>query len=106
MIGVLGGAGQANYSASKAAIIGMSKSLAQELGSRSITVNCIAPGFVETNMTAKLNDSRKDEILKSIVLKRLGLPKDISGAVSYLASDSAGYITGQTLHINGGMLMV
>ena len=106
VIGVLGGAGQANYSASKAAIIGMSKSLAQELGSRSITVNCIAPGFVETNMTAKLNDSRKDEILKSIVLKRLGLPKDISGAVSYLASDSAGYITGQTLHINGGMLMV
>ena len=106
VIGVLGGAGQANYSASKAAIIGMSKSLAQELGSRSITVNCIAPGFVETNMTAKLDDSRKDEILKSIVLKRLGLPKDISGAVSYLASDSAGYITGQTLHINGGMLMV
>ena len=106
VIGVLGGAGQANYSASKAAIIGMSKSLAQELGSRSITVNCIAPGFIETNMTAKLDDSRKDEILKSIVLKRLGLPKDISGAVSYLASDSAGYITGQTLHINGGMLMV
>ena len=68
VIGVLGGAGQANYSASKAAIIGMSKSLAQELGSRSITVNCIAPGFVETNMTAKLDDSRKDEILKSIVL--------------------------------------
>ena len=106
VIGVLGGAGQANYSASKAAIIGMSKSLAQELGSRSITVNCIAPGFVETNMTAELNDTRKDEILKSIVLKRLGLPKDISGAVSYLASDSASYITGQTLHINGGMLMV
>ena len=106
VIGVLGGAGQANYSASKAAIIGMSKSLAQELGSRSITVNCIAPGFVETNMTAELNDTRKDEILKSIVLKRLGLPKDISGSVSYLASDRASYITGQTLHINGGMLMV
>ena len=106
VIGVLGGAGQANYSASKAAIIGMSKSLAQELGSRSITVNCIAPGFIETNMTSELNDSRRDEILKSIVLKRLGLPNDISGAVSYLASDSAGYITGQTLHINGGMLMV
>ena len=106
VIGVLGGAGQANYSASKAAIIGMSKSLAQELGSRSITVNCIAPGFIETNMTSELNDSRRDEILKSIVLKRLGLPNDISGAVSYLASDSASYITGQTLHINGGMLMV
>ena len=106
VIGTLGGAGQANYSASKAALIGMSKSLAQEVGSRSITVNCIAPGFIETNMTSSLSDSRKDEILKSVVLNRLGIPSDISSAVSYLASDSASYITGQTLHINGGMLMV
>ena len=106
VIGTLGAAGQANYSASKAALIGMSKSLAQEVGSRSITVNCIAPGFIETNMTADLNDSRKDEILKSITLKRFGLPEDVSSAVSFLASDSASYITGQTIHINGGMLMV
>ena len=106
VIGTLGAAGQANYSASKAALIGMSKSLAQEVGSRSITVNCVAPGFIETNMTADLNESRKNDILKSIILKRFGLPEDISSAVSFLASDSAGYITGQTIHINGGMLMV
>ena len=99
-------AGQSNYSASKAAIIGMSKSLAQEVGSRSITVNCIAPGFIESNMTAGLSEARKEEILKSIVVKRLGLPEDVSGAVSFLASDSASYITGQTIHINGGMLMI
>jgi 3-oxoacyl-[acyl-carrier protein] reductase len=106
VIGVTGMAGQSNYSASKAAIIGMSKSLAQEVGSRSITVNCIAPGFIETNMTAGLSEARKEEILKSIVVKRLGLPEDVSGAVSFLASDSASYITGQTIHINGGMLMI
>ena len=106
VIGIAGMAGQSNYSASKAAIIGMSKSLAQEVGSRSITVNCIAPGFIETNMTAGLSEARKEEILKSIVVKRLGLPEDVSGAVSYLASDSASYITGQTIHINGGMLMI
>ena len=106
VIGTLGAAGQANYSASKAALIGMSKSLAQEVGSRSITVNCVAPGFIETNMTADLNESRKNDILKSIILKRFGLPEDISSAVSFLASDSASYITGQTIHINGGMLMV
>ena len=85
----------------------MSKSLAQEVGSRSISVRIvIAPGFIETDMTSNLSDSRKDEILKSVVLNRLGIPSDISSAVSYLASDSASYITGQTLHINGGMLMV
>ena len=106
VIGVAGMAGQSNYSASKAAIIGMSKSLAQEVGSRSITVNCIAPGFIESNMTAGLSEARKEEILKSIVVKRLGLPEDVSGAVSFLASDSASYITGQTIHINGGMLMI
>ena len=106
VIGVAGGAGQSNYSASKAGIIAMSKSLAQEVGSRSVTVNSIAPGFIETNMTAKLSDDRKEEILNSISVGRLGKPDDIAGAVCFLASDKASYITGQTIHINGGMLMI
>ena len=106
VIGVAGGAGQSNYSASKAGIIAMSKSLAQEVGSRSITVNSIAPGFIETNMTAELSDDRKEDILKSISIGRLGKPDDIAGAVCFLASDKASYITGQTIHINGGMLMI
>jgi len=106
VIGVAGGAGQSNYSASKAGIIAMSKSLAQEVGSRSVTVNSIAPGFIETNMTAELSDDRKQEILNSISIGRLGKPDDIAGAVCFLASDKASYITGQTIHINGGMLMI
>ena len=106
VIGVAGGAGQSNYSASKAGIIAMSKSLAQEVGSRSVTVNSIAPGFIETNMTAELSDDRKDDILKSISLGRLGKPDDIAGAVCFLASEKASYITGQTININGGMLMI
>lgn len=106
VIGVAGGAGQSNYSASKAGIIAFSKSLAQEVGSRSVTVNSIAPGFIETNMTAGLKDDRKKQILGSISIGRLGKPEDISGAVCFLASDKASYITGQTLHINGGMLMI
>ena len=106
VIGVAGGAGQSNYSASKAGIIAMSKSLAQEVGSRSVTVNSIAPGFIETNMTAELSDDRKQEILNSISIARLGKPDDIAGAVCFLASDKASYITGQTIHINGGMLMI
>ena len=106
VIGVAGGAGQSNYSASKAGIIAMSKSLAQEVGSRSVTVNNIAPGFIETNMTAKLSDDRKEDILRSISVGRLGKPDDIAGAVCFLASDKASYITGQTIHINGGMLMI
>lgn len=106
VIGVAGGAGQSNYSASKAGIIAMSKSLAQEVGSRSVTVNSIAPGFIETNMTAELSDDRKEDILRSISLGRLGKPDDIAGAVCFLASDKASYITGQTIHINGGMLMI
>ena len=106
VIGVAGGAGQSNYSASKAGIIAMSKSLAQEVGSRSVTVNSIAPGFVETNMTAELSDDRKEDILRSISVGRLGKPDDIAGAVCFLASDKASYITGQTIHINGGMLMI
>ena len=106
VIGVAGGAGQSNYSASKAGIIAMSKSLAQEVGSRSVTVNSIAPGFIETNMTAELSDDRKKDILRSISVGRLGKPDDIAGAVCFLASDKASYITGQTIHINGGMLMI
>lgn len=106
VIGVAGGAGQSNYSASKAGIIAMSKSLAQEVGSRSVTVNNIAPGFIETNMTAELSDDRKEDILRSISVGRLGKPDDIAGAVCFLASDKASYITGQTIHINGGMLMI
>ena len=106
VIGVAGGAGQSNYSASKAGIIAMSKSLAQEVGSRSVTVNSIAPGFIETNMTAELSDERKEDILRSISVGRLGKPDDIAGAVCFLASDKASYITGQTIHINGGMLMI
>ena len=106
VIGVAGGAGQSNYSASKAGIIAMSKSLAQEVGSRSITVNSIAPGFIETNMTAELSNDRKEDILNSISVGRLGDPDDIAGAVCFLASDKASYITGQTIHINGGMLMI
>ena len=106
VIGIAGGAGQSNYSASKAGIIAMSKSLAQEVGSRSVTVNSIAPGFIETNMTAELSDNRKEEILNSISIGRLGKPDDIAGAVCFLASDKASYITGQTIHINGGMLMI
>ena len=106
VIGVAGGAGQSNYSASKAGIIAMSKSLAQEVGSRSVTVNSIAPGFIETNMTAELSDDRKEDILRSISVGRLGKPDDIAGAVCFLASDKASYITGQTIHINGGMLMI
>ena len=106
VVGVAGGAGQSNYSASKAGIIAMSKSLAQEVGSRSVTVNSIAPGFIETNMTAELSDDRKEDILRSISVGRLGKPDDIAGAVCFLASDKASYITGQTIHINGGMLMI
>ena len=106
VIGVAGGAGQSNYSASKAGIIAMSKSLAQEVGSRSVTVNSIAPGFIETNMTAELSDDRKEDILRSISVGRLGKPDDIAGAVCFLASEKASYITGQTIHINGGMLMI
>jgi 3-oxoacyl-[acyl-carrier protein] reductase len=106
VIGVAGGAGQSNYSASKAGIIAMSKSLAQEVGSRSVTVNSIAPGFIETNMTAELSNDRKEDVLRSISVGRFGKPDDIAGAVCFLASDKASYITGQTIHINGGMLMI
>ncbi len=101
-----GNAGQANYVASKAGIIGMSKSLAQEVGSRNIRINVIAPGFIVTEMTNVLSDTLKEEILKRIPLKSFGLPEDIANAVVFLCSDNARYITGSVLHVNGGMLMV
>lgn len=106
VVGVTGNAGQANYVASKAGMIGMSKSVAQEAASRGITVNSIAPGFIETAMTDALNDKQKQAILQNIPLGRMGTAEEIATSVLFLASKEAGYITGQTLHINGGMLMV
>jgi 3-oxoacyl-[acyl-carrier protein] reductase len=106
IVGVTGNAGQANYAASKAGLIGMSKSLAAEVASRGITVNCLAPGFIATPMTDKLTDEQKAMILGRVPAARLGTPDDIASGVVYLASDEAAYITGQTLHINGGMAMI
>ena len=106
VVGVTGNAGQANYAAAKAGLIGMSKALAQELASRAITVNCVAPGFIETAMTGALNDRQREAILATVPAGRLGLPGEIAAAVVYLASDEAAYVTGQTLHVNGGMAMI
>jgi 3-oxoacyl-[acyl-carrier protein] reductase len=106
IVGVTGNAGQTNYAASKAAMIGMSKSLAQEVASRGITVNCIAPGFITTAMTDKLSDDQKAKLLGAIPAGRMGTPADIAAAAVYLASDEAAYVTGQTLHVNGGMAMI
>jgi 3-oxoacyl-[acyl-carrier protein] reductase len=106
VVGVTGNPGQANYVASKAGIIGLSKSLAQELASRNVTVNCVAPGFIATAMTDALNDKQKETILSRIPAGRMGGPDDIGAAVLYLASEEAGYVTGQTLHVNGGMAMI
>lgn len=106
VVAVSGNPGQANYCASKAGLIGMTKSLAQEVASRNITVNAVAPGFIKTNMTDKLNDAQKDVIMQKIPLKSLGSPEDVANAVAFLASKQAGYVTGHTLHVNGGMLMV
>ena len=105
IVGTTGGAGQVNYAASKAGLIGLTKSLSQELATRNITVNCIAPGFIETPMTEKLDDNRKDIIISSIPANRIGTPKDLSSAVIFLASQESSYITGQTIHINGGLYM-
>ena len=105
VIGVTGNAGQANYAAAKAGIIAFSKSLAKEIGSRGITVNVVAPGFIATDMTADLSDAAKDALLGQIALGRLGEPADIANAVAFLAGPSAAYITGETLHVNGGMYM-
>ncbi|QGA57444.1 3-oxoacyl-[acyl-carrier-protein] reductase [Brucella sp. 2280] len=106
IVGVTGNPGQANYCASKAGLIGFSKSLAQEIASRNVTVNCIAPGFIESAMTSKLNEKQKDAIMGNIPMKRMGVGADIAAAVVYLASDEAAYVTGQTLHVNGGMAMI
>jgi len=106
IVGVTGNAGQANYAASKAGLIGMSKSLAQEVASRGITVNCVAPGFIATPMTEALNEQQQAAILGNIPAGAMGTPEDIAAAVVYLASVEANYVTGQTLHVNGGMAMI
>lgn len=106
VVGVTGNPGQANYAASKAGLIGMSKSVAAECASRGITINCIAPGFIKTAMTDALNEAQAAKITSTIPSGNFGLPEDIAAATAYLASNEAGYITGQTLHVNGGMLMV
>ena len=105
VVGVAGNAGQANYSASKAGVIGLTKSAAKELASRGITVNAIAPGMIETDMTADLADKVKDEMMKQIPLKRFGQAEDVANAAAFLVSDEAAYITGQVLHVDGGMVM-
>lgn len=105
IVGSSGNAGQANYTAAKAGLVGFSKSLAQEIASRNITVNVVAPGFIDTDMTSALPDMIKEEMLKRIPMKRLGQPDDIAKAVAFLASDDASYITGATIHVNGGMMM-
>jgi 3-oxoacyl-[acyl-carrier protein] reductase len=106
IVGVTGNAGQANYAAAKAGLIGMTKSLAQEVGSRGITVNIVAPGYIQTPMTDSLPDPTKDKLTQAIPLGRLGQPADVAAAVAYLASDEAGWVTGATLHVNGGMAML
>jgi 3-oxoacyl-[acyl-carrier protein] reductase len=106
VVGVTGNAGQANYAASKAGMIGMTKALAQELASRNVTVNCIAPGFIATPMTDALNDKQKEGIVAKVPAGRLGTSDDVAAAALYLASAEASYVTGQTLHVNGGMAMI
>ena len=105
VVGVSGNAGQTNYAAAKAGMIGFSKALAREVGSRGITVNCVAPGFIDTDMTKELPEAQRDALLGSIPLGRLGAPEEIAAAVAFLASKPAGYITGETIHVNGGMYM-
>ncbi len=106
VVGTTGGAGQVNYAATKAGLIGMTKSLAAELASRGITVNCVAPGFIGTAMTDVLSEDRKSAILSSVPAGRMGVPEEVGAAVVYLSSDEAAYVTGQTLHINGGLVMI
>ena len=105
VVGASGNPGQANYAAAKAGVVGMTKSLARELGSRNITVNCVAPGFIDTDMTRALSDEQKKALLERIPLGRLGTPQDVAAAVAYLASAGGGYVTGAVLHVNGGMYM-
>ncbi|GIL03027.1 MAG: beta-ketoacyl-ACP reductase [Alphaproteobacteria bacterium] len=106
VVGVTGNPGQANYCASKAGMIGMTKSLAQEIASRGVTVNCVAPGFIASAMTDKLNDKQREAIMAAIPMRKMGAGADIAAAVVYLASEASGYVTGQTLHVNGGMAMI
>ncbi len=105
VVGATGNAGQTNYAASKAGMVGFAKSMAKEVGSRNITVNTVAPGFIDTDMTKELADEHRQALLSSIALGRLGNPEEIAHAVSFLASDGASYITGETIHVNGGMYM-
>ncbi|GJL74151.1 MAG TPA: 3-oxoacyl-ACP reductase FabG [Nitrosomonas sp.] len=105
VVGVIGNIGQANYAAAKAGIFGFSKSLAREVGSRNITVNCIAPGFIDTDMTRALSDDQQQSLIQHVPLGRLGRSEEVASAVAFLASSAAGYITGSTLHVNGGMYM-
>jgi 3-oxoacyl-[acyl-carrier protein] reductase len=105
VVGVLGNAGQANYVAAKAGVIGLTKASARELASRGITVNCVAPGFIETDMTKELSQELVDGMLSGIPLSRLGQPDEIAGVVTFLASQASSYMTGQTLHVDGGMYM-
>jgi 3-oxoacyl-[acyl-carrier protein] reductase len=106
VVGVTGNPGQANYCASKAGMIGFSKSLAQEIASRNVTVNCVAPGFIESAMTGKLNDKQKETIMGAIPMRRMGAGAEVAAAIVFLASNEASYVTGQTLHVNGGMAMI
>ncbi|WEX78485.1 3-oxoacyl-[acyl-carrier-protein] reductase [Sinorhizobium numidicum] len=106
VVGVTGNPGQTNYCASKAGMIGFSKSLAQEIATRNVTVNCVAPGFIESAMTGKLNDKQKEGIMTAIPMRRMGTGAEVASAVAYLASNEAGYVTGQTIHVNGGMAMI
>ena len=106
VVGVTGNPGQANYCASKAGMIGFTKSLAQEVASRGITANCVAPGFIESEMTDALNDKQRETILGTIPSRRMGTADEVAAAVAFLASDEAAYVTGQTLHVNGGMAMI
>jgi 3-oxoacyl-[acyl-carrier protein] reductase len=105
VVGAAGNPGQANYAAAKAGVVGMTKSLARELGSRNITVNCVAPGFIDTDMTRALSDEQRAALLQQIPLGKLGQPEDVAAAVAYLASPSGSYVTGTVLHVNGGMYM-
>ena len=106
IVGVTGNPGQANYAASKAGIIGMSKALASEVATRGVTVNCIAPGFIETAMTESLGADQQAKLMESVPARRLGTPEDVAACAVFLASDEAAYVTGQTLHVNGGMAMI